>query len=269
MEPDLQSCVSFTCQGWIMNSSIVQLTESAFHEILHFVATTSRLAERKPLVDSLRELARGVLNLDEMVIGRCGGAWDAARQDRCSNFDQMMSMSDPKPAAKRLPCSAADAQAPAGCATPPSPASTEAFQNDQPAGRVVVCHRRKVDDSSLCIVSSASRRSREELSALMKTLLPYVDDAFRRLEPSPARPNAMARLDTANPILPGPVAPLTCREREVLHWTAQGKGCWETGHIVGISERTVKFHLQNIYRKLNVVNRAQAVARAAQINLLQ
>ena len=51
-----------------MNASIVRLTESAFHEILQFVATTSRLAERKPLVDSLRALASTVLNLDEMVV---------------------------------------------------------------------------------------------------------------------------------------------------------------------------------------------------------
>ncbi len=253
-----------------MSASIVRLTESAFHEILQFVATTSRLAERKPLVDSLRSLASGVLNLDEMVIGRCGGAWQADRNDRCSHFDQVMSMAEPQQTAAASPCSSDRTAASTACGGASAVKATDAFQDDEPSGRVVVCHRRIVDESSLCIVSSAKQRSHEELSALMKTLLPYLDDAFRRVDPQYTQQHPIPEpLESGEQIVAEPMAPLTCREREVLHWTAQGKGCWETGHIVGISERTVKFHLQNIYRKLNVVNRAQAVARAAQINLLQ
>jgi DNA-binding CsgD family transcriptional regulator len=247
-----------------MSASIVRLTESAFHEILQFVTTTSRFAERQPLVDSLRALATKVLNLDEMVIGRCGGEWNGGRQDRCSNFDQMMSMAEAAPAKPASPCSSGAAACGGGAARNPAD-----FRSNEPAGRVVVCHRRIVDETSLCIVSSAKQRSHEELSALLKTLLPYLDEAFRRVDPSSSAHVLPPQLDSGEPIIAEPMAPLTSREREVLHWTAQGKGCWETGHIVGISERTVKFHLQNIYRKLNVVNRAQAVARAAQINLIQ
>ena len=251
-----------------MNASIVRLTESAFHEILQFVATTSRLAERKPFVDSLRALASGVLNLDEMVIGRCGGEWRADQHDRCRNFDQVMSMAEPQRATQPSTCSSGKGTSSA-CGGRSTDEAAGTFQNDEPSGRVVVCHRRIVDDSSLCIVSSAKKRSHGELSALLKTLLPYLDEAFRRVDPPCMQSALPAQLESGEQIVTEPVAPLTCREREVLHWTAQGKGCWETGHIVGISERTVKFHLQNIYRKLNVVNRAQAVARAAQINLLQ
>jgi DNA-binding CsgD family transcriptional regulator len=61
---------------------------------------------------------------------------------------------------------------------------------------------------------------------------------------------------------------LTAREHEILKWVSEGKGCWETGAILGISERTVKFHLQNIYRKLNVVNRAQAITKAMRYSLI-
>lgn len=57
-------------------------------------------------------------------------------------------------------------------------------------------------------------------------------------------------------------ADLTPRERECLLWAAEGKTSWDTGQILGISERTVLFHLQNAAHKLNVNNRAQAVARA-------
>jgi DNA-binding CsgD family transcriptional regulator len=121
----------------------------------------------------------------------------------------------------------------------------------------------------LCIVSSAKERTSEELLALLKTLLPYVDDAFRRIEPEQNCDQSAESRSGQDDRASAAVAALTSREREMLHWMAQGKGCWETGLIVGISERTVKFHLQNIYRKLNVVNRAQAVAKVAQIRLLK
>ncbi len=55
---------------------------------------------------------------------------------------------------------------------------------------------------------------------------------------------------------------LTPRERECLLWTAEGKTAWEIGNILGVAERTVVFHLQNVTEKLHVTNRAQAVARA-------
>lgn len=59
-----------------------------------------------------------------------------------------------------------------------------------------------------------------------------------------------------------PVEPLTRREQECLMWCAEGKTSWETAQILGISERTVIFHLQNVNVKLGVTSRQQAVARA-------
>jgi DNA-binding CsgD family transcriptional regulator len=55
---------------------------------------------------------------------------------------------------------------------------------------------------------------------------------------------------------------LTTREMEVLHWIKEGKSTWESAQILGITERTVKYHLKNIFRKLDVNNRTQAVGRA-------
>lgn len=255
--------MNISFQGWAMGASVVQLTESAFHEILQFVATSGRLSERKSLYASLRQLGGGVLNLDEMVIGHCASAPENAQPDRCSHFDPVVSLSEAPPNLPLSPC--ASAKSASGCggdaAAVPQRRSYEA---DSTNGRVVVCHRRTVEAPSLCIVSSARERTAEELLALLKTLLPYVDDAFQRIEPEHPECDASGRAEAG-----AGANALTGREKEVLHWTARGKGCWETGEIVGISERTVKFHLHNIYRKLNVVNRAQAVARAAQINLLQ
>lgn len=55
---------------------------------------------------------------------------------------------------------------------------------------------------------------------------------------------------------------LTQRERECLLWAAEGKTAWETAQILGISERTVIFHLQNVGEKLGCNNRQQTIARA-------
>jgi len=61
---------------------------------------------------------------------------------------------------------------------------------------------------------------------------------------------------------------LTEREKECLLWIAEGKTSWETSMIIGISERTVIFHLQNATHKLKVTNRQQAVARAVSVGLI-
>lgn len=53
---------------------------------------------------------------------------------------------------------------------------------------------------------------------------------------------------------------LTTKETQIISWVSEGKTSWEIGKILLISERTVKFHLKNIYNKFNVVNRAQAVS---------
>jgi DNA-binding CsgD family transcriptional regulator len=54
---------------------------------------------------------------------------------------------------------------------------------------------------------------------------------------------------------------LTAREREALQWVAEGKSDWEIAMILGLSQTTVRFHVDNARRKLGAVNRAQAVAR--------
>jgi DNA-binding CsgD family transcriptional regulator len=69
-------------------------------------------------------------------------------------------------------------------------------------------------------------------------------------------------------VLPLSRTHLTSREKQCLLWSAEGKTTWETSHILGVSERTVVFHLQNASEKLNVVSRQQAVARAVSLGLI-
>ena len=61
---------------------------------------------------------------------------------------------------------------------------------------------------------------------------------------------------------------VTSREQEILRWIYLGKSNFEIGAILGISPLTVKNHVQKILRKLNVVNRAQAVGKALELRLL-
>lgn len=61
---------------------------------------------------------------------------------------------------------------------------------------------------------------------------------------------------------------LTKREMEILQWAANGKTVWEISKLLTISEATVKFHLGNIYQKLDVVNRAQAISAAFSARLI-
>jgi DNA-binding NarL/FixJ family response regulator len=61
---------------------------------------------------------------------------------------------------------------------------------------------------------------------------------------------------------------LTAREREVLQLLAQGLATKQIARSLGVTERTVKFHVASIFAKLGATNRAQAVALAAQHNLL-
>jgi NarL family two-component system response regulator YdfI len=62
---------------------------------------------------------------------------------------------------------------------------------------------------------------------------------------------------------------LTERELEVLQSAARGERNKEIAFKLGITERTVKAHLQSIYQKYGVDSRAAAVAIAAQQGLLR
>ncbi|MCM2291009.1 DNA-binding response regulator [Allorhizobium sp. BGMRC 0089] len=58
---------------------------------------------------------------------------------------------------------------------------------------------------------------------------------------------------------------LTNREAEVLLWIARGKANRDIAEILGLSARTVNKHLEQIYVKLGVENRASAAVKAAAV----
>jgi DNA-binding CsgD family transcriptional regulator len=65
------------------------------------------------------------------------------------------------------------------------------------------------------------------------------------------------------------VEPLTEREQEILHLLAVGYSNQAVAQELFMGVSTVKWHLINIYGKLQVKNRTQAVARAREVGLVQ
>lgn len=61
---------------------------------------------------------------------------------------------------------------------------------------------------------------------------------------------------------------VTPRECQVLRWVAAGKSDWAIAQILGISRKTVNFHVENAKRKLGTSTRAQAVLLAARRGLI-
>ncbi len=101
----------------------------------------------------------------------------------------------------------------------------------------------------------------------MRLLLPFIDTALRRIPALPTRQPQTAELSPAGversqvEQLVAHLDELSERERQIMVWVAMGKTNPEIGCILQISEFTVKNHMKSIFSKLDVTNRAQAVAK--------
>lgn len=59
------------------------------------------------------------------------------------------------------------------------------------------------------------------------------------------------------------VGKLTGRQNQVLNLVAQGMSYKEIGAVLGLSERTIKYHMERILEVLRLENRAQVIAHVA------
>ena len=105
----------------------------------------------------------------------------------------------------------------------------------------------------------------------LRIMLPFVDTAVRQVEHLPcqnledAAPQELDLPEEAGSLPTGDLE-LSSRELEIMHWVRMGKTNNEVGELLNISTFTVKNHLQRIFRKLDVTNRAQAVAQVRRIS---
>jgi len=97
---------------------------------------------------------------------------------------------------------------------------------------------------------------------------PVRDYAIRLLSHFDAEPHVV----TASQEIASPagnlVEPLSQRELEVLHLMALGRTNQEIAQQLIVAPGTIKAHTASIYRKLDVANRTEAVARARQLGIL-
>ena len=88
-----------------------------------------------------------------------------------------------------------------------------------------------------------------------------------RFRLSPAASQDTAPVPASN-AAPAEASPLTSREAEILRHTAKGLSFVTIGQLMEISPHTVVTHVKNIYRKLAVHSRGEAVYEAGQMGLL-
>lgn len=105
----------------------------------------------------------------------------------------------------------------------------------------------------------------------LRFLLPYIDHSLRRVTHLPIQ-HALPEVPEVVAVpVPDATLPqetdlfgLSQREAQIMGWVRGGKTNYEIGKILDISAFTVKNHLQRIFKKLDVSNRAQAVEKCRQ-----
>lgn len=117
-----------------------------------------------------------------------------------------------------------------------------------------------VDGSALFAFFMLRESPTAAMQWMLRVLQPSLRMAFARVEyhTEAVRPGGATEDDDTE---------LTERQLEILHWVKLGKTNYEISQILDISALTVKNHMQKLFKKLNVHNRAQAVARVMDMRL--
>lgn len=142
--------------------------------------------------------------------------------------------------------------------------ATRRILRDDPQARVIVLTMYE-DDESVFAAMRAGARGYLLKGARQQELLRALDTANGGgaiFSPTVAE-RILQFFRTSRRDLPLHVFPdLTEREREVLDLIAAGSANADIGRRLGIAEKTVRNHVTNIFSKLHVTDRAQAVVRA-------
>jgi DNA-binding NarL/FixJ family response regulator len=113
---------------------------------------------------------------------------------------------------------------------------------------------------TIVVTSSADRRARSELEAVGAIGFLQKHQELDVIEAGIGR-----LIDAAFPL----ESQLSERELQVLELVAEGRTNRDVARLLWLSDQTVKFHLANVYRKLGVGSRGEAVTRARAEGILQ
>jgi two-component system nitrate/nitrite response regulator NarL len=94
--------------------------------------------------------------------------------------------------------------------------------------------------------------------------------AIRSDNPVPRKmiPDVLKRVAHDAPPFPPTTVTLTSREMQVLRGLAKGHSTKRISRDIGLAIPTIETHLRNLYRKLGVGNRGEAVSAALRLNLI-
>lgn len=114
--------------------------------------------------------------------------------------------------------------------------------------------------SSFFVFSQLAGEVDQRHAFLLRMLTPLLHEALSR---------ALPQMEDQTG---GPRAPhgkrVSARQREILHWLREGKTNWEIAQLLGLTPLNVKYHVEQIYSKLGVHSRTQAVVKAVDMGLL-
>jgi LuxR family transcriptional regulator, quorum-sensing system regulator CviR len=115
-----------------------------------------------------------------------------------------------------------------------------------------VINKSKTESCLLSLAGNLENNSRN--SYIINALTPHLHSTFA---------NILNAHNKSKSILQ-----ISIREKQVLNWVRHGKTTWDISMILNISERTVKFHIDNVMKKLDAVSRTHAVAIALSEGLI-
>lgn len=95
---------------------------------------------------------------------------------------------------------------------------------------------------------------------LLKMLTPHLHLALVR---------SLATVSEFNWLSGTPHEALSERQKQILHWINEGKTNWEIAQILDMTEKNVKYHIEQIFLKLKVTSRTKAVAKAMLLGILR
>lgn len=108
---------------------------------------------------------------------------------------------------------------------------------------------------SLLSLSGTSIERGERSETILNLVLPHFHQALLKIA------ERQGHRRTAPQIL-------SPKQLEVLRWISQGKSNWEISHILSVSVNTIKFHIAEIFKRLDAVSRTQAVAIALERKMI-
>ncbi len=114
--------------------------------------------------------------------------------------------------------------------------------------------------SSYFIFSRLAEEVGPEHAFLLKIITPHLHMALSR---------ALTNVQEFQAFVGKTGKPLSDRQSEILYWMHEGKTNWEIAKILNLTELNVKYHIDQIFTKLDVRSRVNAVAKAHELGLVK